>query len=217
VESLARKTWILPNAVDASFFDVTAAPDLTAPPIGLCVGTICGYKNQNDLIRALDPLAQKNKFRLVFLGQVAADAYGREFLQLVRERAWCEQVGFVTREELKARLKSATFLALPTLEDNCPMVVLEAMAAGVPVFASNIGGVPDLIQHEVNGLLCDPLRPETFGAAAARFLDDPAFAHRIATEAKAQAQRRFHPRVIAQNHLKIYREVLEAGSGKPRT
>ena len=69
VQELARRTWLLPNAVDASFFDVQAAPDLTTPPIGLCVGTICGYKNQNDFIRALDPLAREKKFRLVFLGQ----------------------------------------------------------------------------------------------------------------------------------------------------
>jgi glycosyltransferase involved in cell wall biosynthesis len=207
VANLARKTWILPNAVDASFFDVQAAPDLTAPPTGLCVGAICGYKNQNDFIRALDPLATEKKFRLVFLGQPENGDYGREFLRLVRERPWCEHAGFVGREQLKARLKTAAFLALPTREDNCPMVVLEAMAAGVPVLASNVGGVPDLIQQEVNGLLCDPQRPETFGGAVARLLNDRAFAGRIATEAMAQAQRRFHPLVIAQKHLEIYREA----------
>ena len=208
VENLARKTWILPNAVDASFFDVTVAPDLTAPPIGLCVGTICGYKNQNDLIRALDSLAQEKKFKILFAGGVSKNAYGEEFKRLVREREWCEHVGFLNRAELKARLKVATFLALPTREDNCPMVVLEAMAAGVPVFASAIGGVPDLIQHEVNGLLCDPNQPETFRVATARFLNDKLFANHIAATAKQQALARFHPRVIAQEHVKIYREVL---------
>jgi glycosyltransferase involved in cell wall biosynthesis len=88
------------------------------------------------------------------------------------------------------------------------MVVLEAMAAGVPVLASNVGGVPDLIQHEVNGLLCDPERPETFNAAVARFMEDRALASRIAVEARAQARRRFHPRVVAQEHVKIYQEVI---------
>jgi len=208
VENLARKTWILPNAVDASFFDVTAALDLAAPPIGLCVGTICGYKNQNDLIRALDSLAQEKKFKILFAGGVSKNAYGEEFKRLVREREWCEHVGFLNRAELKARLKVATFLALPTREDNCPMVVLEAMAAGVPVFASAIGGVPDLIQHEVNGLLCNPNQPETFRVATARFLNDKLFANHIAATAKQQALARFQPRVIAQEHVKIYREVL---------
>ena len=209
VASLARRTWLLPNAVDASFFDVPAAPDLTAPPVGLCVGTICGYKNQNDFIRALDPLAREKKFKILFAGGVVKNAYGEEFNRLVRERPWCEHVGFLNREPLQAQLKAATFLALPTREDNCPMVVLEAMAAGVPVLASAIGGVPDLVQQEINGLLCDPDQPETFLNAVTRFLEDKNFAVRIAATAKEQARQRFHPLVIAQKHLEIYRAVIK--------
>ena len=209
VKNLARRTWILPNAVDAGFFDVQAAPDLNAPPVGLCVGTICGYKNQNAFIRALDPLAKENKFKLVFLGQPDAGDYGREFLQLVHERPWCEHAGFANREQLKAWLKSASFLALPTREDNCPMVVLEAMAAGVPVLASKIGGVPDLIESEKTGLFCDPDRPESFREGVARLLADRALTQQLAATAKAEALRRFHPLVIARQHLEIYRQALQ--------
>jgi glycosyltransferase involved in cell wall biosynthesis len=181
---------------------------LTAPPVGLCVGTICGYKNQNDFIRALDPLAKEKKIKLVFIGQVIRGDYGREFLQLVHERAWCEHVGFANREQLKARLKAATFLALPTREDNCPMVVLEAMAAGVPVLASKIGGVPDLIESEKTGLFCDPDRPESFREAMEKLLADREFARQLATTAKAEALRRFHPQAVARQHLEIYRQAL---------
>ena len=207
VESLAPKTWVVPNAVDASFFDVQAAPDLSAPPTGLCIGTICGYKNQNDFLRALDPLAHLKQFKMLIVGGVVKNAYGEEFDRLARERSWCQHTGFLDREQLKAQLATASFLALPSREDNCPMVVLEAMAAGVPVLASAIGGVPDLIQHEVNGLLCDPDRPDSFREAADRLLSDRAFAARMAAEAKAQALKRFHPLVVAQKHLEIYREV----------
>jgi len=210
VEALARKTWIVPNAVDAGFFAVQAAPDTSAPPVGLCVGTICGYKNQNGFIRALDPLAGERNFKIQFAGELARGDYGQEFVRLVRERPWCEHIGFINREQLKARLQTASFLALPTREDNCPMVVLEAMAAGVPVLASSIGGVPDLIEPGVSGLLCDPNQPETFRQAVARFLDHPAFAAAIAAEARARARRRFHPQVIAQQHLAIYREMIQA-------
>jgi len=209
VADRAKQTWILPNAVDASFFDAPAAPDLATPPVGLCVGTICNYKNQNDFIRALDPLAGQTKFKIQFAGEPAKGPYGEKFLQLLRARPWCEHIGFLNRGQLKAQLQTAMFLALPTLEDNCPMVVLEAMATGVPVLASNVGGVPDLIESEVNGLLCDPQQPDTFRQAAARLLTDRDFARRIATAAKQQAQRRFHPLVVAQKHLEIYREVLK--------
>jgi glycosyltransferase involved in cell wall biosynthesis len=209
VKDLARRTWILPNAVDASFFEVQAAPDFSAPPVGLCVGTICGYKNQNAFIRALDLLAKEKKFKLVFLGQLDAGDYGREFAQLVRERPWCKHAGFANREQLKARLKTASFLALPTREDNCPMVVLEAMAAGVPVLASKIGGVPDLIESEKTGLFCDPDRPESFRDGVARLLADRALTQQLAAAAKAEALRRFHPLVIARQHLEIYRQALQ--------
>ena len=208
VAKLARKTWILPNAVDANFFDVQAAPPLDAPPIGLCVGTICARKNQNDFIRALDPLAIHKKFKILFAGGLDKGIYGAEFQRLISTRPWCEHIGYINREQLRTQLKSATFLALPTREDNCPMVVLEAMAAGVPVLASAVGGVPDLVAHEVNGLLCKPEQPETFRTATTRFLDDRAFANHIAATAGAQARQRFHPQVIAQKHLEIYRDVL---------
>jgi glycosyltransferase involved in cell wall biosynthesis len=208
VESLARKTWIVPNAVDPGFFDVSPAPDISKPPIGLCVGTVVKHKNQNDFIRALDPLASRLNFKMHFASEPFRGTYGDEFLQLVRERPWCEHIGFLNREQLRARLATASFLALPTREDNCPMVVLEAMAAGVPVLASNVGGVPELIEHEVSGLLCDPEKPATFRASVSRLLDDRPFAARLASSARAQALKRFHPRVIAQQHVQIYREVI---------
>jgi len=213
VTPLARKTWIVPNAVDPSFFDGQRAPETAVPPTGLCVGTVVLHKNQNDYIRALDPLAREKSFRLEFASEPwkPTYAYGTEFQQLVNERPWCQHIGYLNRNQLKARLAAAAFLALPTREDNCPMVVLEAMAAGVPVLASAIGGVPDLIEDGVTGLLCDPQRPETFRNATAKFLEDPDFARRIAATAKKKARQRFHPLVIAQNHLEIYQQVL----GKP--
>jgi glycosyltransferase involved in cell wall biosynthesis len=214
VADLTPRTWVLPNAVDLGFFDVSSAPDPSAPPIGLCVGAICLRKNQNNFIRALDPLAKEKKFKMIFLGQTDDSACSREFLKLVKERPWCEYAGFAGRERLKEFFKAASFLVLPTLEDNCPMVVLEAMAAGVPVLASNVGGVPDLIEHEKTGLFCDPQRPESFREGVARLLGEPELGRQLVANAKTEAQRRFHPQVVARRHLEIYREVIQERSAK---
>ena len=208
VADLARRTWLLPNAVDEGFFDVQPAP--VSPPVILCVGAISLRKNQNAFIRALDPLAADRKFKLIFLGQADEGPYSAEFHQLVKARPWCEHAGFAGRGPLKKYFADATLVALPTLEDNCPMVVLEAAAAGVPALASNVGGVPDLIIPEKTGLFCDPLQPDTFRTGVARLLDDAGLASRLAREAKGEALRRFHPQVVAQEHLNIYRDVLEA-------
>ena len=207
VRDLARRTWVLPNAVDARFFDVQRAP--TVVPELLVVGRVCLRKNQNAFIRALDSVAAKRQFRLAFLGHAdAADPYDAEFLELVRQRDGCRWDGWADRDALRGRFSTATAVALPSIEDNCPMVVLEAMAAGLPVIAPNVGGVPDLVSDGVNGLLCDPLDAASMAGAVKRILDDPVRAGALASTAKEEAAKRFHPRHIASEHLKIYREVL---------
>jgi glycosyltransferase involved in cell wall biosynthesis len=208
VAGLAKKTWVVPNAVHAGFFDVQSEPGQGVPVI-LCVGNICLRKNQNDFIRALDALAARKSFKAVFLGAASAgDPYADEFRQLVAARAWCEFAGFADRKTLQAHLRRATLLVLPTREDNCPMVVLEAAAAAVPVVASNVGGVPDLVADGRTGLLCDPLNAASMSGTVERMLAEPQLARALAAEAKRQAKERFHPEVIARRHLEIYREVL---------
>ena len=211
VADQARRTWVLPNAVDASFFEVEPDPD---PAMNiLCVGAITLRKNQNEFIRALDPLAAQRSFRVTFLGGVSAsDPYTQEFLQLIQTRPWCQHAGFADRARLKEHLQRASLLVLPSLEDNCPMVVLEAMAASVPVVAAKVGGVPDLIEEGITGWFCDPLDRDSMRAAVEQVLVDADGRIRIRERAKAVALERFHPRVIAQRHVELYREVLSTRS-----
>lgn len=212
VESLARKTWVVPNAVDESFYSVQRQP--AAQPIVLCVANVHPYKNQNELIRALDPVAAEKKIRLVLVGSASATSpYGREFLELAAARPWCEFKGPQTGDALKAHLAAAALLVLPTLEDNCPMVVLEAMAAGLPVAASRIGGVPDLIDHDVDGLLFAPQNPAEIREAVLQLLFDPEKAARLAAAAKKRSLEKHHPLKIAGRHMDIYREVIGARNG----
>ncbi len=211
VEQLARQTWLVPNAVDASFFEV---PRKTAvEPRLLCVGNILKLKNQLALIHALDDLQGSKKFDLIFLGLTYRNsAYTREFLEALTARPWCKYEGFTDREGLKAQLASATGLIHPTLEDNCPMVILEAMAAGVPVAASRIGGIPDLIRHGETGLLFDPLDKHAIAGAARELLGDAA--QERAVRAHDEALSRFHPQTIATRHVEIYDEVISLSQAK---
>ena len=209
----ARRDWVVPNAVDASFFDIDAGRAAPAPPRLLCVGRICLRKNQNALIRALEPLAEKQPFELIFLGSIARGRdYDDEFLTLVNARPWCRYGGVADRKSLKGSFQGASLLLLPSLEDNCPMVVLEAMAAGLPVVAAKVGGVPDLIQESITGLFCDPLDGPSIATAVGKALSDPFGTWEMAKRAKIRAREWVHPQVVAQRHIQIYREILSGSA-----
>ena len=209
VSDLAKKTWLLPNATENLFFEPrTTAIDPSAPPLVLVVANVDSRKNQNTLIQALDPLARKLKFSVRFYGRCGKDPYGKEFRSLIEARPWCSWGGMIDRETLRGEFARATALFLPTREDNCPMVVLEAQASGVPVIASNVGGVPDLVEDGVTGLLTNPDLPSTMPIALEKILSDKALARRLAEGGSKQALACYHPNVIATRHVEIYREVV---------
>ncbi len=211
VGGLARRTWLVPNAVNGSFFGVNKSP--RPPGAGvpriLCVARICELKNQNAFIRSLDPLADRYKFEVVFVGKVSeSEPYGAEFIELTKTRPWCRSVGWSGRDKVRELLEGAALLALTSLEENCPMVVLEAMAAGVPVVAPRVGGVPDLIREDETGVFCDPRDLTSMRAAVEKVLGNPQAAGAMAERARQYAEQHFHPAVIAQRHVEIYEEAL---------
>jgi len=209
VSGLARRTWVVPNAVPAAFFEVNAQRQPEAPPRILCVGNVCPLKNQNALIRALDGLVDTWGFQVIFWGRAqAGDAYVDAFFKLLQARPWCVWGGFADREKLIESYREATLLALPSLEDNCPMALLEAMAAGVPAVAARVGGVPDLIEDGKTGFFCEPMDGTSMRRAIEKVLIAPSAAAGVARQAKSRAKERFHPRVIARRHVEIYREAL---------
>ena len=201
----ARQTWVVPNAVDASFFDVNAPGQGN---IALCVASLSAWKRQLELIEALDPLPETVRPQLVLLGIGADSEYGTKVVEAVAKRPWCSHPGPVSRDGLKDWLKKAGLLILPSTEDNCPMVVLEAMAAGVPVAASRIGGIPDLIDDGRTGYLLDPLDHESMRQAVLRWSENSEKTAAMTASAKQEAHTRFHPKVVAARHLAVYRETL---------
>ena len=90
------------------------------------------------------------------------------------------------------------------------MVVLEAQASGVPVIASNVGGVPDLVEDGVTGLLTNPDLPSSMPIALEKILSDKALARRLSEGGRKQALARFHPNVIATKHVEIYRQIISS-------
>jgi glycosyltransferase involved in cell wall biosynthesis len=208
VQPFAKRSWLLPNATQSSYFN--AMPNPSHPPTILFVGGLDERKNPLGLIQACGSLISSRGWKLRLCGNVdPASAYAQELKRLSSSEPWIELAGWKSRDELLAEMEKATFLVLPTLEDNCPMVVLEAMAVGLPVIASQVGGIPDLIEEGKTGLMFDPTNPDSMRRATSRMMDDLELRSEIIRAARERARRLYHPQVIASKHREIYSSVLK--------
>jgi glycosyltransferase involved in cell wall biosynthesis len=209
ISPFAKTSWLIPNAVHPAFFSVGRQRDPV--PRVLCPANIGPRKNQVGLILALDSLADEFPFRLLFAGTGhAADPYFTKFKQMVDERPWCQYLGSLDAKALREHMSSASMGILPSFEDNCPMVILEAAASRLPFAASAVGGIPDLISHEVTGLLFDPSQPSSIRQAVESIIryeqPNPPWANR----AHARAAEHFSAPAVAERHLAVYREIVGA-------
>src|SRR5215213_6978631 len=115
-------------------------------------------------------------------------------------------VGFVSHEELSAAMSHADLLVLPSLYEELGTVLLEAMQAGLPIVASKTGGIPDVIENGVNGLLVPPGDPEALARAVNRLLADRGLARRL-SEGAQQRGKDYDWEVLAGSVLAVYQGV----------
>jgi len=217
VRPLCKRTWVIPNAVEERFFGVTPvlANSEEDPPQLACLGTLCHHKNQNWLIRALAPLQKEFQFTLNLYGAPAEGTpYAQEFYSLLSTHgSWIRFHGHIPRSKLPEVYAQSSLILTPSLEDNCPMVVLEAMASGVPVIGSRIGGIPDLIRHGETGWLFESQNEEDFRDALRQALSSPQNLKEKGENSRSVARSQFSPEQIALRHLQAYKEILSLPAG----
>jgi glycosyltransferase involved in cell wall biosynthesis len=174
----------------------------------LAVGRLSREKGHADLIESVALLRTAEpdlKFKLLIVGD------GPEQANLTR--AVCERkldshvvfVGHVT--DVAPFYAIADLLALPSHSEGSPNVLLEAMAAGLPIVATSVGGVPEIATSEVNALLVPPRNPSPFAEALRRALTDVELARTLKNNAIARAKD-FSPECHARSLIEIYQELV---------
>ena len=103
---------------------------------------------------------------------------------------------------------SSTFM-LPSYSESFPMTVLEAMACGLPVVASNVGGIPEMIDSNQNGILIQPGNERGLSAALLKLIGDRNFAKRLGSNARKKACEEFSSLKMATDTAEMYRITVE--------
>ena len=117
------------------------------------------------------------------------------------------------RPDARALIELLDVLVVSSLSDGTPLVVLEAMAAAVPVVGSAVGGIPDQIRHEREGLLVPPGDLVALGDALLRLLRSPTYARRLGEAGRQRAAADFGYGTMLRQIEAVYRNALRA----PRT
>ncbi|GAA3623449.1 glycosyltransferase family 1 protein [Lentzea roselyniae] len=171
-----RKITVVPCGVDTKLFEsVGPVAARTAPNRIVSVGRLVPRKGFDDLIAAL---ALVPDTELVIAGgppDLQADPEAQRLLAFAEARGVADRVhliGQVARTDMPALLRSADVVACVPWYEPFGMVPLEAMACGVPVVASAVGGLTDTVVHGVTGVLTPPRDPKALGRVLRRLLAD---------------------------------------------
>lgn len=205
------------NAGNAKVFDVSAGRnDLgigKEDKIVLSVGRLSAEKAVHLVVAAVKELLPYygGKLRLVVVG----DGPLRGSLEEVsRNHGIAEKVIFTGHvDDVNRYYASADIFVMSSVTEGSPMALLEAMNAGLPVVCTKVGGIPDIIQERVNGLLVEPNDVHALVKQMDCVLSNSAFSKRLSAEARNTISNHFDGGKWAQKIEKIYDEVCNRGLG----
>jgi glycosyltransferase involved in cell wall biosynthesis len=176
-------------------------------PLVAEVGRLCDVKGQRELIEAV---ARLPGARAVLVGADLEQGglYEESLRQRAEELGVADRVVFAGYRDDAARVVAAAdVFALPSWTEGLPLVVLEAMALGRPVVATNVGGTPELVADGETGLLVPPRDVDALTAALRRVLDDEGLRRKLGEAGRRRVAERFSLEAMTREVLAVYDEV----------
>jgi glycosyltransferase involved in cell wall biosynthesis len=198
---------------DLECFLARPALERSPEPIVLYAGTLVPRKGVHHLVDAFARVVREvPRARLVLVGPTGNPTYAAALRSQVEAAGLGGRVAFlpaVSQAELAERMRRAWVFALPTLSEGLPRVVIEAMAAGTPVVATAVAGIPEVIDHGVTGYLVPAGDVASLASRLIELLRHPTRAAAMAVRARATV----HDRFSTRSYVEGYARVLELSRG----
>jgi glycosyltransferase involved in cell wall biosynthesis len=116
--------------------------------------------------------------------------------------------GYYPDKKLPKLYQAADIFAFSTFYEHHPFAVLEALATGLPVVTTTVGGIPETIESGKNGFLVEPFNPKTFGEKILYLLEHPAFAKDMGAQARKTIMENYDWRIVVKDAIKVYDQAL---------
>jgi glycosyltransferase involved in cell wall biosynthesis len=193
----------VPNAVSLHDVPPRAAPG--APPRILFAGRIGVRKGTFELLRAFARVARQFPSATLVC---AGDGEGGKLQQLATELGVADRLecpGWLSAEQMAAELQRASIFALPSHQEGVPMALLEAMSRSLPVVTTPVGGIPEVIENDRNGILVTPGDVDAIETALERLLASSEERERLGAAARATIAERYSLDSTIERLAALYR------------
>jgi glycogen(starch) synthase len=212
------KVDVIPNAIDPTQYHTSADTGQVRQRYGvgwgekliLCVGRLVPQKGIEYFIRAVPTIAKRYpEAKFIIVGE----GWSRDFLEAearsTGQRNKITFTGFVSDKEVVNLMTSADVLVVPSIYEPFGIVALEGMATGVPVVASQVGGLSEVIEHDRTGIFVYPRSPQSIAWGIDRILSDPDHAKWLTENAKDKLHKAYSWEAVAMKTIEVYKKVVE--------
>lgn len=201
---------VIVNGIDCTrFHPPSAAATAARAPVVLCVARLVPDKDLMTLVSAFELVAaQRPDARLLLVGDgpLRGPVISAATRRLPRGRfQWLPGL-----EDLLPLYQEASLFALSSVREGLPNVVLEAMACGLPVVATRVGGLEEAVEHGRTGLLARPRDPETLGRLMLELLNDEERRAALGRAGRRRAEERFAMNTVARCFERFLLQLMEA-------
>ncbi len=212
---LSRNITTIYNGIDPNRFSPAKAKKGLASikdinkPIVLFSSRMTTAKGAHFLINAIPKIIEKNKdVHFVFVGAGDSDPW----ISLLKRHGvgskYYSFLGYLDYDDLPILYARASMYLLPTLYENFPFRMIEAMSCGTPVIGTEICAIPEAIEDGKNGILIPPKNDEAIAEAVLRLLDDEGYSRKLGEKARKTVIEKFAWDNIITSIVKVYEEIL---------
>ena len=205
---LWQKCAVIRCGIDPRQFTLCDSRRVTPPEV-LCVGRLTPAKGQAVLLEACWQLRQQGlDIHVVFVGEGPDRTTLEHLVAQYHLHDRVRFVGAVGQHEIQQYYERATLFVLPSFAEGLPVVLMEAMAKGVPCVSTTIAGIPELIHHGENGLLVSPADPNGLAAAIRRLLEDSVLRDNLARAGRKTVEQEYDLHLNCARMARLFEQHL---------
>jgi len=202
---------VIHNGVDPSRFNSSEKkyfdkyfPELADidVPMALFLSRWAARKGISYLVKAIPKIMKKTDIHFVFAGECNNP-------RLQKSLKNCTFLGYIPNEKIPCLYASSDIFLLPSLYENFPICLLEAMSSELPVIGTNVGGIPELITHEENGLIIKPKSTTEIISSVIRLAEDRNLRKEFGKKARMAVEDKFTWEKIAKKTRVQYQKIID--------